>query len=53
MSKQEELVTDLNAIQQTELIGQFTKLDAKGNADNDQSMFVLTKKIKETRLSFF
>ena len=57
LSRQEELNTDLNAVQQIEFIGQLKKLDHDGNATdagNDQSMFVLTilEKITETRLKF-
>ena len=54
LSRQEELNTDLNAVQQIEFIGQLKKLDHDGNvtdSGNDQSMFVLTilEKITETR----
>ena len=45
LSSQKELDTDPKAIQQIEFVGQLKKLDGDGNttdADNDQSMFVLT-----------
>ena len=41
LSRQKELVDDLKEIQQKELVGQLKKTDGK-NADNTQSMFVLT-----------
>ena len=41
LSKQKELVDDLKAIQQKEFVGQLKKTDGE-NADNTQSMFVLT-----------
>ena len=41
LSRQKELVDDLKEIQQKEFVGQLKKTDGK-NADNTQSMFVLT-----------
>ena len=41
LSRKKELVDDLKAIQQKEFVGQLKKTDGE-NADNTQSMFVLT-----------
>ena len=41
LSRQKELVDDLKEIQQKEFVGQLKKTDGE-NADNTQSMFVLT-----------
>ena len=53
LSRQKELVIDLKAIQQIELVRQLKKEDGI-NAGGTQNMFILTilEKIKETGLNF-
>ena len=55
LSRQKKLDAGSKAIQQIEFVGKLKKLHGNDNAadaDNDQSIFVLTifEKIKETRL---
>ena len=57
MNRQIELDADQKPIKQIEFVVQLKKLDDNGystNADNEQSMFILTilEKLKETRLTF-
>ena len=57
MNRQIELDADQKPIKQIEFVVQLKKLDDNGystNADNEQSMFILTilEKLRETRLTF-
>ena len=53
LSREKELDSDPNGIQQIKFVGQLKNTDSV-NTDRTQSMFVLTilEKIKETRLKF-